>query len=110
MGTDFLLQLSGRSTLLTDCPLLAGTQFHEQEEEYYEEQAGREGYAEEEWQAQEEGASEEEPVPVWEPVGPDEREVSPSRAELRQRGATPAHEAASVQDWTVLICQQFWCH
>ena len=106
MSTNIQLQPSRRPTSLLDCSLLAGTQIHEQEEEYYEEQAGREGYAEEEWQTQEEGASEEEPTPVWEPVGPDEREVSPSRAELRQRGATPTQDVASTQDWTVHVDQQ----
>ena len=89
MSTNVQVQPSCRSTSLTDRPLLAGTQFHEQEEEYYEEQAGKESYAEEEWRTQEEGPSEEEPVPVWEPVGPDEREVSPSRAELRQERCHP---------------------
>ena len=71
---------------MTGSLLPAGTQHHEEEEEYYEE--GKEqGYAGEEWHKQEEGASEEEPTLVWKPVGPDERDISPTRAELRQRGA-----------------------
>ena len=80
-------QPSCASTSLTGRPLLAGTQANEQEEEYYEDEREGQGYAEKEWHEREAGISEEEPELVWKPVEPDEREVSPTRAELRQSGA-----------------------
>ena len=105
-------QARSSSTSPTGPTLFAGAQYHEQEEkEQGYEDRKEQGYAGEEGHEQEEGASEEKPEPIWKPVGPDERDISPTRAELEQRGAASSQciQDCSVWHWTSHTWQQYLC-